>query len=451
MANPRNEEIKSKVRDQINRAAVCCNMRQAMDDQNKFRTRLDSEFFGFVTEGKTPEAGQTEAELRGNILKSVPNIQMSKEMAQALGLGNAYAEKTESVLFIDTFERESTRSSLCFTYALTQGMTVEQIFSDSPEAKAQKERLGRQFIEIITPIGEKQFKEKMGNDANYKEYFEIYQKNLLETFADMNQTLGNQPFDFFKNSDPKQLAADYRKADMLIAASQDLVQACPKHIKNLDITRMQEIEDVTKGIGGLSNIIEFCEKYLATDLYAKTDAEVIDKKTIISRTLCGKAALEIVKTQCEGFTRLNELSNAFTCDERERLAVIKTEAYSKMFNDDDLYDKCQEYMQTDKESVLYIDEKSGYYQVADPKVAMAHRIAQDKELSGPDGFEEITMEDIKTARVNWKDALKEEKSREKEALKERKAQENAAKKAAKEQEKEAKKLEKEQKKAAKHK
>lgn len=436
----RHAEIKAYARGIVQRTWERDHMKKAVEDQNTIRTQLNQDFFGFLIEGKTPKDGKTRTDLLYETLMDLPKIQMSEQTAGKLVLLAEYEKEviegketgSGRTTLVNTFDREATRANLMFAYALTKGMTLEEVLSDSAEMKAQKEALGRQFVEMITPLAEEDFYKEKGKDADYAAYFESCRERMKDTFAEMNQKLCEQPFDFFKDPEPKQLIADYRKADFLVTTSQDLIQACPKHVKAVDADKMKALEDVSKGIGGLNSIIQYCETYLTDDMYVQSKACTTKTMQGVSRALIGKTAMEIVKDRCGGFTTLSQLSEVFTVQERERLNLISNEAFNQFFENEELYYPAQEYLQNGKNSVIYLNEKTELYQVAEPETAkqitMNQKLARNAELQG---FETIEREDIKTAKIHWKEAVKAEKTRAKELEKEAKTEAKALKKAGK--------------------
>lgn len=71
---------------------------------------------------------------------------------------------------INTLHRRDSRVSIVRAYALTKGMSPEEILSDDLALNGRKAEIGREFLRQISVMDKNEYEKVHGSDAGYGQY-----------------------------------------------------------------------------------------------------------------------------------------------------------------------------------------------------------------------------------------------------------------------------------------
>lgn len=201
----------------------------------------DDAFFGWADE-RLWTSGNTRGECIQNMLGSTAEIKSG---------------------IIGMEEREK-RFSLVAAYAMSKGMSLEEILSDDAELKKRKEEIGKQFVEDMSVMG----KSQIGLEAGYDAYVQKYNKHVSNTVSGMYDALECIPFEI------ADMAADYNKIQFIAQANRHLgmcvsggvMTAAPEN-------RLMEKNEKARALKNLDAVAD-CIDYIYTGQY---DLDCVDE------------------------------------------------------------------------------------------------------------------------------------------------------------------------------
>ena len=429
----RHDEIKAQVRMMAEREKDYYRMKKTIEKDKEATAQADLDFFGFMTKGKVPEKGKTQKDLLQSIMSDIGKVSMDPETAEELQISrDAYSAGAEQCFMMKTLHRQPTRVGLCRVFAMTQGMTMEEILSDDPALRERKEEIGKAFVEKVSVLDKKEFYEKHGKDADYKTYFKERQRDICDTLGTMMRWVGDQPFDFYRDPSPVQLANDYQKASLIINVTQDLFQCCPDHIMNQNPEEMEALQMNVRSIGELRHFNNFCENFMATESYVHPQYGESKKVREVANGVVARTAMDYLLKECKDITSLKEMDGIITARWAVSSTVLVEDVHSRATNDPEYFAMCARYTQKGSDPVTFYNPETEEYHIGKSDeisgLMKAQRTGNLKELMT---FEEISMRDIQASRnkhMTPKERIKHQKEIEKQQLKQKKEMEKPAKK-----------------------
>ncbi len=303
----RREEIKRDAQRVAARENVSLHIREKLKETQYGNNRANHDFFGYLVPGSRPDMNPAfEAKYFERLNRAVldqVNGKISPEVAEELGMPGM---KTVSVM--DTMGRSSSRTSMVRLYALSKGMSLEDVLSPAPELRARKEEIGREFMDLITVKGSDEFHAENGPEADYKAYFKDKSQKVYDTFLEFHHIMSELPFDYFKGTSPEELAENYDKISFVSTASQDIFQCCPRHVKAINFNQLDGLEQKIRSVGELGTIEDYCENYLATDTYVKSNLARTREDERLVKALATKVKCEQLVADTAGMTKLGDIS-----------------------------------------------------------------------------------------------------------------------------------------------
>lgn len=146
---------------------------------------------------------------------------------------------------INTLHRRDSRISIVRAYALTKGMTPEEIPSDDPALKGRKAEIGREFLRQIAVMDKDEYEKVHGSDAGYSQYVANRERECFQMARDIHQKILDFPYEPLSDLKPETLAAAYEKNVFIRDVSQDFNQIFEPMEKNYG----GEMADMTKKPG----------------------------------------------------------------------------------------------------------------------------------------------------------------------------------------------------------
>lgn len=419
----RHDEIKAYVRSVVERERDHHRMKTAIKRTSDACLQADMDFFGFMIEGKTPEKDQTLIGLLDNTVSTVAMVPMDKETAAELGIPEKECSGG-TVSMMKTLYRSQTRTALCRLFAMTQGMSMEEVLSDDPELRARKQEIGKAFVEKVTVMSKDEFIKKNGKDADYHAYFRERQNDICDTLGTMMVLVGEHPMDFFRDPSITQLAADYQKADFIIGVTQDLFQCCPPHVKNQNYDEMEGLEQTVRCIGEMQHVKNYCEKFVATESFLEPVFDGSEKARVVTEGAAERIAMEHLMEKCRDVRSLKEMKDITNESWAKSVLMLRASVYTNAWSNPEFFAMCGRYAQSGQHPIAVFVPETKEYSVGTPEVISglmkAQRTGNMKELMS---FEEISMYDIQTSRrkhMTPKELAKEQKVLEKQAKEQRK-------------------------------
>lgn len=402
-------EIKAYIQEKIETERNHQRMKKAVEKAQEAVDQADRDFFG-------EKAG---------VMGKVCMVKMSKETAQALEIPDKESStiwndpENVSVAMMKTLHREQSRVALCRLYAMTQGMTVEEVLSDDPALRARKKEIGNEFIEKISVLSEEEFMEQLsddqkGKEADYKTYFRERQMEVGNTLESMMRCLGSQPFDFFRDASPERLAEDYQKGAFFTQVTQDLFQCCPQHVKALNYDEMEQLEVSMRCIGEMVHAANYCENYMADEVYADPRLGDLSGTRKVLNAAAERTAMDVFMDETKDVTSLMELKDITNHAWAKSMVMLKMDIYNELCDDPQMVAMSSRYAQTGKSSTVFFNKETREYTFGDPRtiagLMKAEKTGNLKELMS---FEEISKEDIMNSKENLKakEAVKKEEKK----------------------------------------
>lgn len=350
-------------------------------------------------------------------------VTMSQETANALKISDKEFQrikdtKVGSVSMMKTLYRIESRVALCRLFAMTQGMTIEEIMSEDPSLKARKEEIGKAFINKVSVMSEQEYLKKNGKDADYEKYFRERQNDICDTLGDMMRCVGDQPLDFFRDPNPEKLAEDYQKGSFFTQVTQDLFQCCPLHVKNLNYKEMEALEVSMRCIGEMVHVTKYCENYLASESCVNPNFTNSNEKSKVINGATERAIMDKFLDDTRNVTSLMKLRDITNSDWAKSMLTLKEDVYSKVSDDPEFVAMSSRYAQTGKNPIVFFNKETKEYTIDKSDViyglSKAEKRGNLKELMT---FEEISMNDIQESRRKHM-TPREKKKMEKQEIKE---------------------------------
>lgn len=385
-------EIEAYIREKVEIERNHQRMKKAVEKAEEATTQAEMDFFG----------------ARADAMGEICMVTMSKQTAEALEIPDRESQeiketKTASVAMMKTLYRKQSRVALCRLYAMTQGMTVEEVLSSDPALRARKAEIGNAFIEKVSVLSEEEFMKQNGKDADYKAYFHERQTEIGNTLENMMRCLGSQPFDFFRDASPERLAEAYQKGAFFTQVTQDLFQCCPQHVKALNYDEMEHLEVSMRCIGEMVHVANYCENYMADEIYADPRFDDLSGIRKVLNAAAERTAMDLFMDETKGVTSLMELKDITNGAWAESMMMLKIDMYDKLCNDPQMVAMSSRYAQTGKRPTVFFNKETREYAFGDSKtiagLTKAEKTGNLKELMS---FEEISQEDIQRSKENLK-------------------------------------------------
>lgn len=312
---------------------------------------------------------------------------------------------SNTTALLKTLHRQETRSSLIGLYALSKGMTLDEILSTDPKYDARKQEIGAEFADKISVMGQDTFnalQRLKGGTTSYETYVRDKQQMVTQMYADLNQTLLNQPVDFLKDCSLENVTANYTKINFLAQAALNVDQCFLEELKNLDSKEVQTLSDKTLCTEfAMEAIRNYCN-YIASEDYAfpacdrTNDKERISSQKNISNGVLGRLGIEKLTRDLSSFNSTEPLTVDRAFQNFDRTWISNTgELKGKIISElePSTLLNYSEYAATGKNASITYDEVSKTYITNTPKTIEAinknNSPAAAKELMS---FEELTFD-----------------------------------------------------------
>ncbi len=175
---------------------------------------------------------------------------------------------------VRTLHRPQTRATLAALYMLSEGMTAEEIYSSEPQMNAEKTRLGKQFIELITFPDREEYAKQNGiavDDpkfaADYKAFCDQKEHAIMSMYTDKLapalHALEKDIKDIDLN-DPLSLAAYYSKAALCTQGGVDYLQSAEDLQKaHPENTKLNKECDYALAVTAYKSVVNYIESRTA--------------------------------------------------------------------------------------------------------------------------------------------------------------------------------------------
>lgn len=280
-------------------------MKESVDRREQSIHNNDLAFFGWILNGNRPD--NYTPEISEALNKAVPEAltaAISKGTLEALG----FNQSAETYSPVGTFERSDSRGSVVSLYAMLHGMSMEDVLSTDPALNQKKEEIGRSFIEEFKILGEDEFHQKNGADADYKAYFEAKNKNIYGLYRQFEEFLGNMSIEPFMQNTMEGLIKNYTKIDFINSCVQNAMQTPADDIK--DMWGKENYRALSRKLGRVAdvgnNIGLYC-KFIASQSYAAPDFDDKDACKDIGIAVATKTNMKDFQEHCSGFRTIEEM------------------------------------------------------------------------------------------------------------------------------------------------
>ncbi len=356
-----NPEKDDMMRRKVHNLAV-----EKLDDRRKSDIQGCEDFFGFLLEDARASSGEeTKYKTTDSIVRDLAQTKLSPEMREKLGI--------EDGELIHAMPRESSRLNLVRLYAMTKGMSLQEVLSTDESMLERKSAIGREFMELIHVKSEEEYQKETGGKGDYESYYRDKAEKVYTALKDMHQVLHDMPYDFFEGSDPLSLVEHSEKWYFLSSAAMDLNQAHTNLMKLNHGKELDELENKTNAVAFIRDAIgDYCCGYLPSDLFRNPKN---NPEEFLGTFVHGKIYAEKLVKDTKGITKLGDLSTVMDEQWGRKLAKFKSDLVdAEMQYGNKAY---AAFLNTGKNPVCHYDEKKKEF-VVDQKI-----IAQ-KEKKGPE-------------------------------------------------------------------
>lgn len=395
----RAEKIHQQVAEMAKRENESYRMRQAFDRYSAVSSHNDLAFFGFLTEGVGLHSDKEKTTRLNQEFQDLISAEVPKQ-------GGAGEEKTKEALML-TMYRQASRASMVGLYALSKGMTLDELLSPEPQYNDRKRAIGAEFVDRIGLIKEEEFYKINGENANYQEYVKQKQQDTCQLFVRLNQVVAEQASDVIKDCSAEALTRNYAKLSFLTAATQDLFQSCPPNVKKLDEERLEQLEIQSRTIGEMRYVMEYCN-YIASEPYVQA-LNTAKNQTAVKKGVAARMWTEKFSAECQNTASLADaaarIDRPFINAAQGLLIDLSNERTSP-----ERFRQYAEYASTGRNPVAVYDAEKGSYQLGTPKEIAVIRAAagKDKAMSWMDFEEPKELKEIAEKRKAERNFVKKE-------------------------------------------
>ncbi len=276
---------------------------------------------------------------------------------------------------INTLHRRDSRISIVRAYALTKGMTPEEILSDDPALKGRKAEIGREFLRQIAVMDKDEYEKVHGSDAGYSQYVANRERECFQMARDIHQKILDFPYEPLSDLKPETLAAAYEKNVFIRDVSQDFNQIFEPMEKNYG-GEMADMTKKTRSMGEIRYMNDY-SVFLAADSFVRPEKEEMNDHSMIANAVFAKENLERFMEDTRGLTSCGQLSERI--GEAWGMSAVKLQVQmaDKVLGDDNGYKNAARYLTTGQGRICYFDKATGNYTVGTPKEI--ERIQKEKE------------------------------------------------------------------------
>lgn len=337
-------------------------VKEAMEKNTRFEKRDDSIYFSAM--------GETEEE-RESAMHDMARFQEERE--------NIQGKKVKTNVYImATLPRRPSRMSIVRAYALTKGMTPEEVMSDDPALDERKAEIGKEFLRKINVMGEEEYQKFHGADGDYKQYVAGKEAGMFEMAKEIHKSIMDFPYEPLKDMKPETLAAAYGKSMFIRNISQDFFQV----FQPLEENYKEEMDDMSikmRALGGLDYIDAYCT-FLASDSYVRPDTMGMTDARDIFVAVAAREAVGRLMEGTKDFTSCGQVTEKLDEQWARQEARLKVTMADKAFRVDRReYQDAANYLTTGQGSICYFDKSAGEYIVGYSKDI--ERIRKEKEMS----------------------------------------------------------------------
>ncbi len=326
-----------------------------------------------------------------------------------------FQENGEDMNTLDTVFRQTTRHNLVRAYALTRGLSLEQILSDDPALNSRKAEIGREFIEKITMMSESEYAAAQNTETGYKQYRDNKKEELFQMAQDMYQALMVLPYEPMKDMEPETLAAGYERYSFMRGVSKDFEQSF-KLVSKLHEEEMGDMVSKLRPMGELRHLVSYCE-FLKSDFYVWKDngQRMDEEETLVCKGIIGKENLKRYLEDTSGCKTCGEISEKVGMQWLDETVMFEVELQEKMFSDTQFYQDVANHLITGKNPVCFFDRQAHKY-----IMGTAQEIGQRMKAAeaGQEGKVAVGLDELKEERKPLKKTAYEKKKPENEKVKE---------------------------------
>lgn len=353
-------------RERVRRIAV-----QTEEQESRYNHKDDQAYFGFL----------------GNSSDEI--------WSQMSGILQAKVEgEFGKVRLLDTMGRMPSRVNFVRLFALTRGMTLDEVLSDDPALDERKGQIGREMVEQFSLMEKEEYEKQHGEKGDYKAYLEEKRERTFAAFQEIHQRMMELPFQPMADTSLETLLANYHKNYFLGYGAGDFRQSMSKFVKAKAPDVFEKILDDTVAIEELRHGSDYVN-YLATDTAVFPDLITEMEKGIVTNGLYAKVALEQCQKSAAGCRTCGEIPRHITpkqCENTRQLYIDMTEFASSRRNHSDI----THYLTTGQDPVCLYDPEKKAYTLGSAR--QIHQKVLDADKSWQAEFEEIAEKDIQNAK-----------------------------------------------------
>lgn len=330
---------------------------------------------------------------------------------------------SDQIRLLDTMDRFDSRVNFARSYALTKGLTLEQVLSDDPALAERKREIGRELMEQYGLVSREEYVKTQGSEANYDAYLQEKKTKAFETLQEMHRQVLAQPYQPMADTRPETLAVHYQENAQMRSFALNIIQCTSHDVRNVNRPEFDSVSNDFMRIGEIGYGAPFVE-YMATDAYvwphaavdggevaggvfARAAMEQYQKDLTRCRTY-GDAMGQIALQRCTGTTKLR-------ADMAEFISAQEKNFYEAVH-----------YAESGANPVSFFDQSNGMFTVKGAKEISEMLRQADK--SWQDEFEEISKPQIQNSgrrvRMREQKVSKEEAARQDVREQERQMMEN---------------------------
>ncbi len=301
----------------------------------------------------------------------------------------------ETAELVRAMPRIGSRMCLTRMFALTRGMTLEQVLSDDPGLIERKRQIGQEMMDIFGFADKAKYEEAHGPDVDYKAYLEEKREKAFQTVREIHQHVISLPFDPVPNMDVEALIADYKKNTLLGRGMIDIEQGFS--VLAREMGREEEfgrMADDTMAIGERNYALKYVD-YVATDAYVMphfTKEEDMDK---VAKGMAAAAGLDAYCQNTAGCKTLGEVSARITMQDIGEQNVVKGQLERFLQEPEHFYDGIR-YLATGKDPIWLYNKEERNFSVGSSKEirGQAKRLQDVLEASREDGKVKVGLETL---------------------------------------------------------
>lgn len=290
-----NEYDKKRQADQIR-------MKEGVEARQRSIKANDAAFFGWLADpnGAAEYTPEVEAALCERVPKAF-EIRISPEDREALKIN------TEIYAPVVVIQRPDSRGSVVSLYAMTQGMTLDEVLSTDPSLNEEKTAIGKRFVEEFKILGKEEFLQRNGADADYRTYFEQRRQEIGKLYETLHEQFTNLPSAPFLDTSIEGIAENYKKLDFIASCAQNINQTVNPDIRSQYVKDSKELDEQRTVIAGTAKSLTYYADFLSEERYINPDYER-DKTRV--QTISGyKEIFEKVPEKCQGTETVWEMKD----------------------------------------------------------------------------------------------------------------------------------------------